>query len=97
MNYLVSFAPGGTEHRLKTENGYVKKFDNADVLVHEQAFNVSDFQYIMPSKAITLYANGTEYNFVDAIAARNWTDYKGLAACEINFETDDEERAFWEG
>lgn len=97
MNYLVSFTPGGNEHRLKTENGYVKKFDNADVLVQEQAFNVSDFNSIRHTKAITLYANGTEYNFVDAIAARNWTDYNGLAACDIDFETTDEELAFWEG
>jgi hypothetical protein len=95
MNYLVSFAPDAQCHRLKTENGYVKRFDNVDVLIHEQAFNVSDFQYIIPNKEISLYHNGTEYTFPDAIAARNWTDYKGLGACEIDFETADEERAFW--
>jgi hypothetical protein len=95
MNYLVSFAPGGTTHRIKTENGYVKKFDDKDVLVHEQCFNVSDFEYILPNKAITLFANGQEYNFTDAVTARGWTDHARLAACEIDFETEDEERAFW--
>ena len=96
MQYTVKFAPNGTTHNIKVDtDGYVKRFDDAAVLIDEQAFNISDFWSVQKSERFSLYYNQKEYEFDTLNDAWDWfvTSYNDPRYLE--FDTDAEASEFW--